>query len=178
MFFSGLVKEWGDSELRELAGGAGSNLGFKSKWRWQSVFGFNAPEISSTLLMIFWLIMTKINWSSETSVIQYDGSLVRSASLASRLSLKSQESTYFSHNVNHSQTRTNKYPCRAPSKITGMFEILLQAVFRLRKCSQHLLFLLSYMAGDTFQRWEAYILSSRCSLVQLLLFMFRELSRR
>lgn len=81
-----------------------------------------------------------------------------------------------SRNVNHIQTRTNEYPCRAPSKITGIFEILLQAAFSLRKCSQHLLLLLSDMASDTFQQWEGYILSSRCSLVQLLLYMFGEVS--
>lgn len=82
-----------------------------------------------------------------------------------------------SGNVKRIQTRTNDYPCRAPSKITGIFDILLQAVFSLRKCSQHF-FLLSDTASDTSQRWEGYILSSRCSLVQLLLFMFGELSRR
>lgn len=89
------MKVWGDSELLKLTGGADLNLRLKSKWRWQFVFGFNAPEISWTLLMRFWLRMTKINWSSETSVIWDDGSLVRSASLASWLSLKSLESTYF-----------------------------------------------------------------------------------
>lgn len=82
-----------------------------------------------------------------------------------------------SGNVKHTQTRTNEPPCRAPSKITDIFDILLQAVFSLRKRSQHF-FLLSDTASDTFQRWEGYILSSRCSLVQLCLFMFGGLSRR
>lgn len=40
------------------------------------------------------LAQTKINWPSETSIIQNDGSLVRSASLAWWLSLQSQESTH------------------------------------------------------------------------------------
>lgn len=72
----------------------------------------------------FWLRMTKINWSSETSVIWDDGSLVRSASLASWLSLKSQESTYF-----HIMSTVSK-----PGLTNTPAELLLRSQTYLKPC--------------------------------------------